>query len=151
MSDFFQNGAITTLHKLTEQPIEELENRILSFTDRRPIALILPSLYSEIEGEALPNIIKELKKIPYLAEIVIGLDGADDKQFKLAKKFFSKLPQHHRVIWQNGPRVQNLYNLLDEKDLFRAGQGKGRNVWMCLGYLIASNKSRIFAVPIVIF
>ena len=95
MSDFFQNGVISTLHKLTEQPIEELENRILSFTDRRPIALILPSLYTEIEGIALPNILKELKKVPYLSEIVIGLDGADEKQFNRAKKFFAQLPQHH--------------------------------------------------------
>ena len=146
MSDFFQNGVISTLHKLSDNPIEELENRILSFTKQRPIALILPSLYTEIEGVALPKIVKELSKIPYLAEIVIGLDGADEKQFKQAKKFFSKLSQHHRVIWQSGPRVQELYNLLDQKDLFRGGQGKGRNVWMCLGYLVASNKARIFAV-----
>ena len=146
MSDFFQNGVITTLHKLSDNPIEELENRILSFTKQRPIALMLPSLYTEIEGVALPKIVKELSKVPYLAEIVIGLDGADEKQFKQAKKFFSKLPQHHRIIWQSGPRVQELYNLLDQKDLFRSGQGKGRNVWMCLGYLVASNKARIFAV-----
>lgn len=146
MSDFFQNGVITTLHNLTDQPVEELEKRIKSFSNRRPIALIMPSLYSELDGPALPKIIDELVKVPYLSEIVIGLDGASKEEFESAKKFFSRLPQHHRVIWHRGPQMQQLLNLLDEQALFRAGEGKGRNVWMCLGYLLASNKARVFAI-----
>jgi glucosyl-3-phosphoglycerate synthase len=146
MSDFFQNGSITTLHNLSSNPIEELENLICSFTDQRPTALILPSLYSELEGTALPKIVDELCKVPYLSEVVIGLDGADENQFKMAVKFFSRLPQNHRVIWQDGPRISKLYQLLDEKELFRGGEGKGRNVWMCMGYLIASGKARVLAI-----
>lgn len=38
------------------------------------MALILPSLYSELEGPALANIVGELTRVPYLSEIVIGLD-----------------------------------------------------------------------------
>lgn len=146
MADFFQNGSITTLHNLTNQPIEEIEEKICTFTNRRPIALVLPSLYSELQGEALPNIVQELKEVPYLEEIVIGLDGASREEFERAKEFFAQLPQHHRVIWHRGPRMQQLFNVLAEEDLFRADEGKGRNVWMCLGYLLASNKARVFAV-----
>jgi len=146
MSDFFQNGVITSLHNLRHTPIDKLEERICTFTDQRPIALILPSLFSELEGTALPHIVEELTKVPYLSEIVIGLDGASREQFEHAKKFFSKLPQHHRVIWHRGPKIQDLYNQLEEQDLFRGVEGKGRNVWMCMGYLIASNKTRVFAV-----
>jgi glucosyl-3-phosphoglycerate synthase len=45
-------------------------------------------------------------QVPYLAEIVIGLDRADEAQYREALKFFSRLPQHHRVLWQDGPRLQ---------------------------------------------
>ena len=50
MSDFFQNGVITTLHKLRERPIESIEEELNEFGGRRQMALILPSLYSELEG-----------------------------------------------------------------------------------------------------
>ena len=38
-------------------------------------ALVLPSLFSELEGQALPGIIDELKQVPYLSEIVIGINS----------------------------------------------------------------------------
>ncbi len=145
MSDFFQNGAISTLHNLRDYPIEELEERIMAFIRRRPVALVLPSLYSELEGKALPHIVDELCKVPYLTEIVIGLDGADEEQFNQAKKFFARLPQPHRIIWQRSPRILELYKLLDKRNLFTGSEGKGRNVWMSLGYLLASGKTRLIA------
>ncbi len=145
MSDFFQNGAITTLHNLGKCSIEELEAKIDSFKERNPITLMLPSLYSELQGEALPKILLEISKVPYLSEIVIGLDNADEENFKQAKEFFSKLPQHHRVIWQRSPAIQSLYRQLEETNLFTGTEGKGRNVWLCIGYLLASGKSSVFA------
>ena len=50
------------------------------------MGLILPSLFSELEGPALDNIVNELAKVPYLEEIVIGLDRADRDRF--AREFF---------------------------------------------------------------
>ena len=44
MADFFQNSAITTLHKLRERPIEDIEQELTQFHRQRPMALILPSL-----------------------------------------------------------------------------------------------------------
>ncbi|MHB2150850.1 glycosyltransferase family protein [Calditrichota bacterium LG25] len=146
MADFFQNGVITTLHKLTDYPAEQLEEEILQYARRRPIALILPSLYSEIQGQALPRIIEELKYVPYLSEIVVGLDRATQEEFERAKEFFAQLPQNVKVIWQRSPRIQDLYDLLDKNNLYIGTEGKGRNVWLCMGYLIASNTSRVFAI-----
>ncbi len=145
MSDFFQNGVITTLHNLRDYPVEELEERINNFHDRRPISLVLPSLFSELEGTALPKIVNDLKQVPYLAEIIIGLDGANEEQFKQARKFFDQLPQRHRIIWHRSPRIQKLYKLLKEKNLFIGTEGKGRNVWLCFGYILASGKARVIA------
>ena len=58
MGDFYQNGIITTLHNLSDRPVEQLESELLGFSRQRPMGLILPSLYSELEGEALEKVAK---------------------------------------------------------------------------------------------
>ena len=63
MADFFQNGNITTLHNLRHRSIEEIEAELQNFSHSNPMALILPSLYSELEGPALPHIIENLKPV----------------------------------------------------------------------------------------
>ena len=45
MGDFYQNGIITTLHNLSDRPLEELEADLQAFSRERPMGLILPSLY----------------------------------------------------------------------------------------------------------
>lgn len=67
MADFYQNGVVTTLHNLSRRPTEELEAELLRFSQKRPMALILPSLFSELEGDALPHIVDELTGVPYLS------------------------------------------------------------------------------------
>lgn len=146
MGDFYQNGIITTLHNLADRPVEDLERELTTFSVRRPMALILPSLYSELEGTALPKIIDELVQVPYLSEIVIGLDRADEAQFREALLFFGRLPQHHRVLWNDGPRLQALDALLREQGLAPRELGKGRNVWYCMGYTLATNRSESVAL-----
>ena len=106
MADFFQNGSITTLHNLTRRSIVDLERELSAFAQKRSIGLVLPSLYSELEGPALENIVQELMKVPYLNQIVIGLDRADEKQFAHAKEYFSRLPQEHTLLWHDGPRLK---------------------------------------------
>ncbi|MBU3022781.1 glycosyl transferase [Aestuariibacter sp. A3R04] len=146
MADFYQNGVVTTLHNLSRRPTEELEAELLRFSQKRPMALILPSLYSELEGEALPNIVEELTRVPYLSEIVIGLDRADKAQYQSALTFFNKLPQHHRVLWNDGPRLKALDDELSALNLAPKEMGKGRNVWYCMGYILASNRAESVAL-----
>ena len=38
------------------------------------MTLVLPSLFSELQGDALPAIVEQLAAVPYLSEIVIGLE-----------------------------------------------------------------------------
>ena len=113
---------------------------------KRPIDLILPSLYSEIEGPALKNIINILSKVKYLNHITIGLDKADNKQFIKAKEFFSNLNQPHSVIWNDGPRMKALDNELNKKGLAPGESGKGKNVWYCMGYVLARDEARSIAL-----
>ncbi|NHH85761.1 glycosyl transferase [Cobetia sp. cqz5-12] len=146
MSDFYQNGIITNFHNLTDRPVEDLEADLMRFSRKRPMSLILPSLYSELEGPALKHIVEELAQVPYLSEIVIGLDRADRDQFEHAKEFFSHLPQHHRILWNDGPRLRALDEELTEHGLAPMEAGKGRNVWYCSGYVQSSGIAEAVAL-----
>jgi glucosyl-3-phosphoglycerate synthase len=146
MADFYQNGIITTLHNLSERPVDELEQELLLFAEKRSMALILPSLYSELEGTALPNIISQISQVPYLSQIIIGLDRANLDEYKKALKFFSVLPQNHRILWNDGPRLKALDAELAAMGLAPKELGKGRNVWYCMGYTLASGKAESVAL-----
>jgi glucosyl-3-phosphoglycerate synthase len=146
MADFYQNGVITTLHNLSKRPVEDLEKELVSFSKTRPMGLVLPCLYSELEGPAMNNIVDELCKVPYLSKIVIGLDRATREQYQKALKFFERLPQEHVVLWNEGPRLQAINAELDKLELAPKELGKGRNVWYCLGYLQAEAKVEAIAL-----
>lgn len=146
MADFYQNGIITTLHNLVDRPIDELEIELRQFSRQRPMALVLPSLFSELEGPALEPMVDEIARVPYLNEIVIGLDQASEEQYRHALAFFSRLPQRHRVLWNDGPRLRELDAKLQSRGLAPREAGKGRNVWYCLGYILASGDSEAIAL-----
>jgi glucosyl-3-phosphoglycerate synthase len=146
MADFHQNGIITTLHNLSNRHLADLESDLIRFSKQRPMGLLLPSLYSELQTEALPNIIQHLKGVPYLSEIVIGLDRATEDEYRHAINFFSELPQHHRILWNDGPRLKAIDDELKELGLAPRELGKGRNVWYCMGYILASGKAESIAL-----
>ena len=125
------------MHNFSERSNEELEEELLHFSKFRPITLILPSLFSELKGPALPKIIDEISKVKYLKNIVIGLDRADRNEFMEAKEFFKKLPQKHEILWNDGPNLKKLDNQLEKHNLAPQEMGKGRNVWYCMGYILA--------------
>ena len=135
MSDFHQNGFITTFHNFRTKDLMLIESELNKFSKVRPMQLLLPSLYSELSGSALPDIIEKLKKVSYLKQITIGLDNANKKEFLHARKFFSQLPQKVRIVWHNGPNMMAVSNLLRENGLDNSNPGKGRNVWYCMGYI----------------
>ena len=137
---------MSTLHNISNRSVKDLEKELIAFSKNRPIDLILPSLYSEIEGPALKNIIDILSQVKYLNHITIGLDKADNKQFRKAKEFFSNLKQPHSVIWNDGPRMKALDNELNKKGLAPGEPGKGKNVWYCMGYVLARDEARSIAL-----
>ncbi len=145
MSDFFQNGVITTFHRLGLQDTKRLEAELKQFSKIRPIALVLPSLYREYTSGALPDIFSILKKVQYLNEIVLCLDKASESQFFKVKNYFADIKKLS-IIWNDGPRLKELYTLLEDSNLSPGKEGKGRAVWMSLGYVLAGRKSRVIAV-----
>ena len=106
MGDFFQNGVITTLHRLGSQPVEAIEARLREHAVAHPIALILPCLITELEGPAMGPIVRELAEVDYVGEIVVALGRADARQFQRAREFFRPLGPRCRIVWIEGARVQ---------------------------------------------
>lgn len=137
---------IATLHNLTDRSTESIEKDLIEWSKTRPMSLILPCLYSELQGPALENIIKQLSKASYISEIIIGLDAATKEEFKHAQEFFSVLPQHHVILWNDGPRLKDIDQDINKHSLAPDQLGKGRNVWYCLGYFLASGKSEAVAL-----
>lgn len=146
MADFSQNGIIGTLHNLRNRSTEELEAELMGFSGETPMSLLLPCLYSELEGPAMGPIVEELAKVPYLSEIIIGLDRANEQQFESAKQFFARLPQNYVVLWNDGTRLRHVDATLQAQGIAPIEPGKGRNVWYCLGYFLASGKSKAVAL-----
>lgn len=140
MADFFQNGSIATLQKLRHHPIELMEDELREFSERQKIALLLPALYSEFEKPAMPAIVKELEGADYIHRIVLSLDRADERQFEHVKEVMSSLPATVSVLWNDGPRIKALFEELAAADFHVAQQGKGRGVWMAMGYTLTDKE-----------
>ena len=136
MADFFQNGLICTLQKLGDHPLEQLEDELREYAQAQKIALILPALFSEFETDSMTRIISELEGADYIGRFIVSLDRASEEQFRHAKQALSVLPSDVTVLWHDGPRIQSLLNELQEADFTIAEQGKGRGVWLAMGYAL---------------
>ena len=151
MGSFYQNGVVANLHDFSyglssENNYKKLEKNLVNFSNDNPMELILPSLFSEINGTALPNIINEINKTQFLNHVVIGLDRSNDKEFQKAFKFFQQLKTPFSILWNDGPRLMELDNELKEKGLAPREFGKGRNVWYCIGMTLARGEASSIAL-----
>ena len=146
MGDYHQFGPISTLHKLSARPVESLEEELTEWSKDRPMSLVIPALYSELSRPALKNIVDELMEVPYLEEVIVGIDRADEAEFEHAKEFFSRLPQRTRLLWNDGPRMRDLDAEFDGLGIAPNQEGKGRNVWYCMGYYLASGRAQAVAL-----
>ncbi|MFU8858486.1 MAG: glycosyl transferase [Deferrisomatales bacterium] len=146
MADFFQNGVITTLQELGPRDVPRMEAELVRFVEDRPLALVLPSLYSELQGQALPAILDHLQQIPYLREVVVSLGDAGPAEFAHARKFFARLPQKVRILWVDGPRLTELKTRMRENNLYLGQPGKGLSAWLAYGYVLGDEAVRAIAL-----
>ncbi|MCW5978208.1 MAG: hypothetical protein KIT09_09025 [Bryobacteraceae bacterium] len=146
MSDFYQTGVVTTLHRLRQEPIERIEQDLERFARRRPVGLVLPALYSEFDTLAMQQIVPELRKIRYLQRIVVTLGRTNSQQFARAKAFFKDFYTPVSMLWMDGERIQGLLRMLEERGLSAGGDGKGRSCWMAYGLLLALGDCDVIAL-----
>ena len=73
MSDFIQNGVITTLHDLGTISRDHLESLLARVTRRYKLGLILPVTASDMRAEPFRRIVRELEGVSYVERIVVVL------------------------------------------------------------------------------
>jgi len=137
MADFYQTGVVATFHRLGRLNLEKIESELTWYAQERPIALVLPSLYSELEGDALGGIIRELKEVKFIKEIVVTLGPATPEEYGRARQFFSVLPQKTVIIWNSGAGISEIYRAVEAAGLPIGEPGKGRSAWMAYGYIFS--------------
>ncbi len=142
MSDFYQTGVVSTLHRLGQPDLKALEAELKQHGKHRPIALILPTTFSDFQSEAFSNILKTLTEVNYLEEIVVVMNKTNAMQFMQTKKTLSELSFRPKIVWSSGPRIGELYGLLKKNELDIGEDGKGRSVWIALGLLIPYKREK---------
>jgi glucosyl-3-phosphoglycerate synthase len=145
MADFFQTGSMATLHRLGDSGVERLEDQLREFVRDMPIALVLPCHIDELGTPALRRILRELDGVDYLKQIVVGIDGATPSQWRKAREFFSKSRHQPTLLWNDGPRIRRLLEKLSAADLDAGKRGKGRNLWLCFGFVLATEQAKVIA------
>lgn len=137
MADFFQNGVITTLTTIRSRSIDEIEQELHGFSKKNKIVLLLPALVTEFDGPAIKRILEELRGVKYLYRVVLSLDRAERAQFEDVRRRLSVLDADVKVVWHDGPGMQAFYRELVDHGFQIGEQGKGRSVWMAMGYILA--------------
>ena len=146
MSDFFQTGVVTTLHRLKPNQIERIEGDLERFSRNRPIGLVLPALYTEFETPTMQRIVSELRQVRYLQRIVVALGRATREQFDRARSFFEDFYTPVTFVWVDGERTQGLLRMLEEKALSAGVDGKGRSCWLSYGAILATRDCDVIAL-----
>ncbi len=151
MSDFHQTGVVATLHRLGRRDLARLERELGDPARSRPVALVLPCLYSELHDVALKSIVDQLQRAPYLADVVVSVDGAQERErFEEMQRAFAPVRtadgRPATLVWNDGPRLQELLRALAEEGLFAGPSGKGRGVWLAFGVVLASDRARVIAL-----
>ena len=104
--------------------------------------MIIPLLASEYNDPSnLPvfqNILKQLRDITYLSQIIFGLDSAKEEDalrlMELVRSFGIK---NHLIQWNEGPGFSGIYRQLNEAGFNISEPGKGRNIFLSFGIAIA--------------
>ena len=146
MADFSQAGVVPTLHDLGHRHASDLERDLRSWADDRPVALIIPCLAADVGAEAFDVMVGELAGVDWLAHVVVGLDEAGEADCRRARGLLERLPQRCDVLWNDSPAMVAVEQRLRDRGLAPRGRGKGRNVWYCLGAVLAGGSPRVIAM-----
>jgi glucosyl-3-phosphoglycerate synthase len=131
MSDFFQHGLISTLHRLNTRP---LMDRLGPLSER--VALVLPCHFREIGSPALDRIIKILNQAEFVSEVVISMNGVSQSDTESTRRFWGQLQLPHIVLWNDCPRLLKQIG----KSGFTETPGKGLNLWLAFGWLASTRR-----------
>lgn len=104
--------------------------------------MIIPLLATEFtDPNNLPvfeNILKQLRDVTYVSQIIFGLDRASEEEALLLKGLLTKYGiKNHLIQWNDGPGFDSIYRQLNEAGFNVQAPGKGKNMFLSFGIAIA--------------
>ncbi len=145
MSDFHQHGPVTALPRLVERPLADIEAHVEKLAVRFPVALVIPMIPGEMERPALRRIIGELSAVGYLDTLVVSLNRATASDHARAVAFFARYPGRLVILWNESPAVRRFLAQMRAANLYTGEPGKGRAVWLAIGYILAEERVEYIA------
>ena len=147
MSDFAQDGPITTIHDLGTVKAGELESRLNRAAASYPIGLVLPITAQDMRAEPFANIVSQLTKVQFLDTAVVVLNRAEQTDdYVHCAKLLEPLGDTAHLLWTDGARGKALHQELADYGFNVLVPGKGRAVWTAFGYLLADPRLKAFVL-----
>ncbi len=139
MPDFFQHARLPTLHHLAEPDLAVREAELAEQAEARPVVVLVPALGAEFHGEALPRMLEQAARAPFVSEVMLSVNGlaadAAGKARELAKRHLADKPL--AFLWNDSPRLQPALAAAAARFPSLAAAGKGANVWLGAASLLA--------------
>jgi glucosyl-3-phosphoglycerate synthase len=147
MPDFHQPILLPTLHHLADAELAEREALMKKLAKEKPVALVIPALFAEIERKALPHMLKQLSAVPYVTHVVFSMNDMSAAAYDKARRFFARrLPDlPHTVLWNDGPQLDVIHQEVAKLGGGKRIHGKGANVWMAIAHLLANGHRGVIA------
>lgn len=100
---------------------------------------MLASEFSEPELQPVfENILKQLKDVPYLSEIIFGLDRATEDEAVLLRELIEENKiKNYLIQWNDGPGFKGIYEKLNDAGFNISEPGKGKNMFLSFGIAMA--------------
>jgi glucosyl-3-phosphoglycerate synthase len=138
MADFHINK-VPTFPILQHENCSSMEAKVLKASERIPIGILIPALYSDLSGSAMRHIIEVLAETGYVRKVYISLDRATAEDYARAVEIVAPLGKKASLVWNDKPEVLEVIERIEEQ-LPLGSRGKGRAVWTCLGYIIGKGE-----------
>lgn len=119
-----------------------MKNELKLHSKWKKTVLIVPLLASEFSNPdhqpVFENILKQLKGVPYLSDIIFGLDRATKKEALLLKKLIEEQKlKNYLIQWNDGPGFKSIYDKLNDAGFNISEPGKGKNMFLSFGIAMA--------------
>jgi glucosyl-3-phosphoglycerate synthase len=135
MSDFFQHGLISTLHRLNQ--VEPEEDHALQGAG---VGLLLPCHARDIDSKPLIDTVATLNQLNLFDHAIISVNGFPSVHDAMG--FWSQLRIPHTLLWNDSP---GFISWLRNRDL-PAVSGKGLNLWTGLGFAVSETELQTLVV-----
>ena len=135
MSDFFQHGLISTLHRLNQAEADEDQT-----LQEAGLGLLLPCHARDIDAKPLIDTVATLNQLSLFDHAIISINGFPSVHDAI--DFWSQLRTPHTLLWNDSP---TFISWLRNHDL-PAVSGKGLNLWSGLGFAVSETELQALVI-----